>query len=114
MDGSSLARTWTPDGCRADDRLHFAIQLGRFLLEYLQGSFGILPGLMAFIRIEDQKCGQNADTDRRAYLPGKCISATRMGRPRRSAINARAEFHATHVPIEFRLLTFHGIPLSRH
>lgn len=63
------------DGGRADGGLHFALQLGGFLLEQAHGFFGIAPGLVALVGIEDQQRGQHADTHGRADLPGEAFIA---------------------------------------
>lgn len=97
-------------GSRADGGLHLSLQLGSFLLDQAQGFFGIAPGLMALVGIEDQQRGQHPDADSHTDLPGEAFNAMRSRRQRWAAIGARTKLHILHVLVEPGLLTFHGIP----
>lgn len=107
-DGGGTGRR---DGGRADSGLHLTLQLDGSLLDQAHGFFGIAPGLVALVGIEDQQRGQHADADGHADLPGEAFIAMRSRRQRRAAIGTWTKLHVLDVLVESGLLTFHGIPL---
>ncbi|KRA54558.1 hypothetical protein ASD77_08185 [Pseudoxanthomonas sp. Root65] len=65
------------NGDCAGGGLRFALQLGGFLLEHLQHLFGIAARLVALVGVEDQQCGEYADADGHADLPGEAVVVMR-------------------------------------
>lgn len=68
--------TWRRNGSRADDGLRLALQLGGFLLEGLQHLLGVAAGLVTLVGVEYQQCGEHADADGHADLPGEAVVVT--------------------------------------